>query len=90
MRRTNKNLEQLIVRGEFREDLYYRLSVITLRIPPLRERREDIPLLIDYFIEKYNQKLDRNITGIEAGAQRFLQQYGWPAMSGSWKTASNI
>lgn len=75
---TNKNLEQLIVRGEFREDLYYRLSVITLRIPPLRERREDIPLLIDYFIEKYNQKLDRNITGIEAGAQRFLQQYGWP------------
>lgn len=75
---TNKNLERLITQNEFREDLYYRLSVISFRIPPLRDRREDIPLLIEHFIDKYNQKLNKNIFGIDTRAQRFLEQYEWP------------
>lgn len=75
---TNKNLERLITQNEFREDLYYRLSVISFRIPPLRDRCEDIPLLIEHFIDKYNRRLNKNILGIDTRARRFLEQYEWP------------
>lgn len=75
---TNKNLEELLERNQFREDLFYRLNVIPLEIPPLRERKEDINLLIDYFIDKYNQKLNKNIKGITEEVKENLHNYQWP------------
>jgi transcriptional regulator with PAS, ATPase and Fis domain len=75
---TNKNLEDMMGKKEFREDLYYRLSVIPLRIPPLRERREDIPLLIEHFIGKYNAKLSKRVLGISEEVQQLLLEYPWP------------
>jgi len=59
---TNRNLEEMVKKGDFREDLYYRLNVIPVSIPPLRERREDIPVLTKYFIEKYACEFDKGIT----------------------------
>lgn len=75
---TNKNLEELVAQGLFREDLYYRINVIPIHLPPLRERREDIPLLVDAFIKHYNSVLKKNIQGIEADALTFLTNYDWP------------
>lgn len=75
---TNKNLEEMIEKKEFREDLYYRLSVIPIRIPPLRDRKEDIHLLIDYFISKYNKKLLKNIKGVSDGVYKLMLNYYWP------------
>ena len=75
---TNKNLERLIAQNDFREDLYYRLSVISFKIPPLRDRREDIRPLVEHFIKKYNLKLNKKILGIDANALQFLEKYAWP------------
>nr|WP_284730453.1 sigma-54 dependent transcriptional regulator [Bacillus sp. SM2101] len=75
---TNKNLIELIAKGNFREDLYYRINVIQLHIPPLNERMEDIPLLCNHFIEKCNAKTKRTIVGISNGGIEKLQQYDWP------------
>lgn len=75
---TNRNLEQMVEQKLFREDLYYRLNVIPIEIPPLREHKEDIPLLIDYFIHYYNQKLQKNIIGISEQACNALTDYNWP------------
>ena len=75
---TNKDLEQCIVQGTFRQDLYYRLNVVSLEMPPLRERHEDIPLLANYFAAKYAEKCNRRITGIAAAAQARLVGYDWP------------
>ncbi len=61
-----------------RKDLYYRLNVINLYVPPLRERKEDIPLLIDHFIRAYNRELGKSITGVSPGAAKLLKQYDWP------------
>jgi transcriptional regulator with PAS, ATPase and Fis domain len=74
---TNKNLEELIVTKEFREDLYYRLNVIPIAIPPLRERREDIPLLLEYFLNMYNEILEKSIKGFTENATNVLMNYGW-------------
>lgn len=75
---TNKNLEKEIEEGRFREDLYYRLNVVTVEIPPLRQRREDIPLLADFFLKPYAQKNRRLIKGFTPRATDLLMRYDWP------------
>ena len=75
---TNANLEALVQEGRFREDLYYRLNVIPIIVPPLRERREDIGPLTDYFIQKYAAQNNRPVKGITQQARMILMQYDWP------------
>jgi len=75
---TNKDLEKEIAEGRFREDLYYRLSVIPIHLPPLRERREDIPLLARAFLDRYRKDMGKNIDGIEPKAMERLEAYDWP------------
>ncbi len=75
---TNVDLRQLSREGKFREDLYYRLNVITIDLPPMRQRREDIPLLIDFFIKKFAAENDRPVRQIAPEALRALIEYGWP------------
>ncbi len=75
---TNKDLEAAIRRGEFREDLYYRLNVVTIRVPPLRERRDDILPLAKHFIDKYAAELKKDIRGIDPAAVRALKRHTWP------------
>jgi two-component system response regulator AtoC len=75
---TNKDLLQHVKAGGFREDLYYRLNVISFVIPPLRERKDDIPLLIDYFIDGYNRVLNKSVKGCDHEAMEVLQHYSWP------------
>src|SRR5215472_5876183 len=75
---TNKDFEKEIAEGRFREDLYYRLSVIPIQLPPLRDRREDIPLLARHFIERFRKSMEKPISGISAEAFRKLEAYDWP------------
>jgi transcriptional regulator with PAS, ATPase and Fis domain len=75
---TNKDLSTLVKDGKFRDDLYYRLNVVKIDLPPLDQRREDIPLLIDAFIQKYNAKMGKQITGISDQALRFLLNHDYP------------
>jgi len=75
---TNKNLQEEVSRGKFRLDLFYRLNVFTITIPPLRERREDIPLLAEHFIQKHNAQLGLDIRGISKSAMKGFQDYDWP------------
>ncbi len=75
---TNKNLEALVEEGKFRADLYYRLNVFRIEIPPLRERREDIPLLVEHFTQRLSQQMNKRITRIAPQAMATLQQCEWP------------
>ncbi len=75
---TNQLLEKLIEKGTFRRDLYYRLKVIDITIPPLRERKQDIEVLLKYFIDHFNRKLNKQVKGVSPGALSLLQQYRWP------------
>ncbi|MEN6326545.1 MAG: sigma 54-interacting transcriptional regulator [Syntrophomonas sp.] len=75
---TNQNIEELIADKKFRADLYYRLNVINLRIPPLRERKDDILLLADHFVKVYNRKLNRQVSSISDEASQCLLDYNWP------------
>jgi len=75
---TNRNIEQAVKEGKFREDLYYRLNVVSLIIPPLRERKEDIPALLDHFIKKYGEQNKKQIEGVTAEARDLLMRYSYP------------
>jgi Nif-specific regulatory protein len=75
---TNKNLEEAIEAGEFRQDLYYRLNVVSLEMPPLRDRREDIMLLANYFADKYGSRCNRKLKGFSPEARSCLVSYDWP------------
>lgn len=75
---TNKNLREKVRLGEFREDLYYRLKVVEISLPPLRERRDDIPLLIDFFLKKFNKKLNKSISAVSADVQKIFLEHNWP------------
>lgn len=75
---TNRKLDELVAAGTFRADLLYRLNGVTITLPPLRERKEDIPLLADHFIRMCNKKLEKNVVSIAPEALRLLQAHGWP------------
>ncbi len=75
---TNKDLKQQVDHGRFREDLYYRLNVVNIKLPPLRERKEDIPLLANYFLKRHNRFLGKSIRAIADEAMDLLVQYAWP------------
>ncbi len=75
---TNQNLEERIAKGDFREDLFYRINVIPIQLPPLRQRREDIPLLVDFFLHKYCEEMNLSPRQISIDAMRMLEGYDWP------------
>jgi len=75
---TNRNLEEMCTRGEFREDLYYRLNVVNVYVPPLRERRDEVPQLASYFMAKYSQKYDRPLVQLSDELMRGFDRYPWP------------
>jgi DNA-binding NtrC family response regulator len=75
---TNVNLQKAVAEGRFREDLFYRLNVIAIRIPPLRERKDDIPLLADHFMDRLSHELGKDVDSISEGALRILMDYNWP------------
>lgn len=75
---THRNLEEMLKESTFREDLYYRLNVLGINLPPLRERKEDIPTLVEHFIKKLNNKLNKNIVGIDKDCLLLIQEYQWP------------
>ncbi|MDN5311647.1 MAG: hypothetical protein PWQ68_620 [Thermoanaerobacteraceae bacterium] len=75
---TNRPLEEMIVRGDFRQDLFYRLNVIPIYLPPLREHKKDITVLVDYFINKFNQRFGKKVQGISPEALDYLMRYDWP------------
>lgn len=75
---TNRELNQLLRKGEFREDLYYRINVVPIVIPPLRERKEDIPLLLDHFIKKFNEENNKKVKGLSKETLERIMNYDWP------------
>jgi two-component system, NtrC family, response regulator HydG len=75
---TNKDLEQAVREGRFREDLYFRIKVVTIRLPPLRERRDDVPLLVDRFVREFAEVHGRTVTGVTTAAMAKLANYAWP------------
>jgi DNA-binding NtrC family response regulator len=75
---TNKDLKQAVANGEFREDLYYRVNVVTIELPPLRDRKEDVPLLAQHFLKEFAVENQKDITGFSTDAADFLFKYDWP------------
>jgi transcriptional regulator with PAS, ATPase and Fis domain len=74
---TNKNIQKLVEEGKFREDLFYRLNVVTIEVPPLRDRKNDIVLLINHFIQKINLELHKNVSKVSKGAMDLLTNHEW-------------
>ena len=75
---TNKTLQQEVREGRFREDLFYRLRTVPLFLPPLRERKSDIPLLVNHFVSKFNKKYKKQVRGIDPKVLKLFNQYSWP------------
>jgi len=75
---TNKDLREKVRRGEFRQDLYYRLKVVEVSLPPLRDRLEDLPLLVDHFCRSFNERFKKNIEGISSEVLSVFMNYPWP------------
>src|SRR5213596_4170087 len=75
---TNRDLRAMVADGRFRDDLYYRINVLSIDVPPLRERREDIPVLIDYFLKKHTKNTSRLVRGLTPPTRRMLEDHGWP------------
>ncbi len=75
---TNRDLKKLIAQSAFREDLFYRLNVVSIRLPALRERASDTPLLVEHFLKKFNERLKKNVSGVEPDALELLASYSWP------------
>jgi two-component system, NtrC family, response regulator PilR len=75
---TNRDLSKMVAEGTFREDLYYRINVIPLRLPPLRERQDDIPVLAEHFVARFAKQMGKPVTGISKAAMALLKQYSWP------------
>jgi transcriptional regulator with PAS, ATPase and Fis domain len=75
---TNRDLEEAVKEGKFREDLYYRLNVMRIELPPLRERRTDIPVLTSYFIDNFNTDFRKSVKGLTPAAEQLLSRYTWP------------
>ena len=75
---THRNLEELIAQGKFREDLYYRLNVFPITLPPLRDRVEDLPKLVEHFVGKFNRVTGKSVRGFDQGALAAMAQYHWP------------
>ena len=75
---TNRNLAQMVSSGQFREDLYYRLNVVSIEMPPLRERKDDIPALAEFFVRRFSGELKKKMDGIHPEAAKLLLRYNWP------------
>ena len=75
---TNRDLRAMVSDGRFRDDLYYRINVLSIDVPPLRERREDIPVLLDYFLKKHTRNTSRLVKGLTPETRRMMQDYAWP------------
>ncbi|MCW5829484.1 MAG: sigma-54-dependent Fis family transcriptional regulator [Deltaproteobacteria bacterium] len=84
---TNRNLEEAVQKREFREDLYYRLRVLPVALPPLRERRGDIPLLLNFYIDRFNHEFRRNVKGVTPEALKALEAHNWPGNIREFKNA---
>ena len=83
---TNRDLREMVQTGGFREDLFYRLNVMPINIPPLRDRKEDIPLLVEHFIDVFNQTVEGDINGITSSAMKILLNHDYPGNVRSLKT----
>src|SRR6185295_1023498 len=75
---TNRNLESEVKKGTFREDLWYRLNVFPITVPPLRQRREDVDLLVEHYVSKFGQKLGKVITSVSPTTLKAMREYAWP------------
>jgi two-component system response regulator AtoC len=75
---TNRDLKKLVQEGKFREDLYYRINVINIEMPPLRERKDDVPLLFNYFLKKFSRQYNKKITGVSPAAIALIEEFNWP------------